>query len=360
MTRIEGLDGVRAFAVTSVILSHIGIPVFRGGGYGVLVFFVLSGYLMTTLLLRERDRTSTIRLGAFYGRRAVRLLPALAVVMAATLAFVTIVSPGTDEARGTYQAVLPALFYFSNWHWFFQGTEFEVLAYFGHFWSLSVEEQFYLVWPVTLLVLLRRASELALAWALVGVAVCSLGIRLVTIRGADDAHLLFGTHAVMDQLAIGALLALLLRLVPSRTSAACRVGAWPSVAVVVIAMLVADPEADGVRGVLSNTIGTSIVAVATALVLGHVITAQGGLLARTLALRPVAWVGGVSYAMYLWHILVIAVALRFSENLAMATVLTFGGTFVAAWLSHRLIETPASERFKSRFEVSGPVGSATR
>lgn len=360
MSRIEGLDGVRAFAVIAVILSHVGITAVRGGGYGVLVFFVLSGYLMTTLLLRERDRTGTIRLRAFYGRRAVRLLPALLVVMAATLAFVSVVDPGTTGAEGTWRAAVPALLYFSNWLWFFQGTGFEVLGYFGHFWSLSVEEQFYIVWPWALLLLLRRWSERALAIGLAVVVVAGLVLRLATIRGAEDAHLLFGTHEVADQLAVGALLAVCLRLGRGAVGRVSRRLVWPSVAAVVAVMAVADPEAEGLRGVLSNTVGPSVCAVGTAVVLGHVITAQDGMLARGLARRPVAWVGEVSYAMYLWHILVIAVAVRVSGNLAVVTVLTLAGTIAAAWASHRFVEAPTRLRLKPRFEVPAALEPPAR
>src|SRR2546430_2700946 len=152
-----GLDGIRALAVTAVVLYHLGA---LGGGFlGVDVFFVLSGYLITGLLLFEHQHTGRISLGAFYLRRARRLLPALYVLLAVVATLAVVVRPG--DLAGLRHDLWAAVGYATNWWLIAEGS-----SYFGagahpsmltHLWSLAVEEQFYLVWPLALLGLLRLA-----------------------------------------------------------------------------------------------------------------------------------------------------------------------------------------------------------
>lgn len=350
--RNKSLDGIRAVAVLAVIASHVQFPGARGGGFGVLVFFVLSGFLITTLLLQERDQTGRISLGLFYARRALRLFPALVLVIVATIVVSAVVLPGV-QGDASVRAVPPALFYYANWEWFAHGTDIDVLGYFGHFWSLSVEEQFYLVWPVVLILMLRRVSERTVAAVLLVVCAGSLVIRLATIHDLETSHLLFGTHAIADQLAWGALLAVLLRAAPAQWARRSAVALWPAIIVAVGLMLTVRADADSGWGVFSNTLAPTLEAVATAVVVGHVVT-SGSVVSRVLAWRPAVYVGEISYGMYLWHILILAVVVRRVGSGFAADLLVVALTVVVASCSYRWWEQPF-RRLKTRFEPRVPV-----
>ena len=327
--RRPALDGVRAIAFGAVFLSHSGVASFRGGGIGVLVFFVLSGFLITTLLLDERDRTGTIRFGRFYLRRSLRLFPALVLMLSVTAYLVG--GPG----------LWSALLYVANWQWFFNGTGFDVLGVYGHTWSLSVEEQFYLVWPVTVLCCLNRVSERMFGWGLAIASVAVFAVRAATIHNPGTAHLLFGTHAVADQLMIGALLAVLLRVAPSLVVRLSRF-AMAAVLTLVAAALVMRPEATGGLGVFSNTLAPTLVAVAAGVVVGRVVT-DAGWLTRALSLRPLTFLGRISYGLYLWHVLALVIVGRLlpgAEPASLRTMAALVLTMAAASLSYFLWEQP--------------------
>src|SRR5512139_802432 len=160
---LPGLDGLRAMAVVAVLMFHGGVERAGGGFLGVEVFFVVSGYLITLLLLREHAATGQVNLRGFWGRRARRLLPAAAAVVTATLSYAVLFLP--DEVGGLRADGLSAAGYVTNW-WLIFGDQpyFEVMgrpSLLQHLWSLAVEEQFYLLWPVVLFLLLRFAGRRA-------------------------------------------------------------------------------------------------------------------------------------------------------------------------------------------------------
>ncbi|MGP8006065.1 MAG: acyltransferase family protein, partial [Acidimicrobiales bacterium] len=169
--RIGALDGLRGLAVLAVCAFHFGVPGVAGGFLGVDVFYVLSGYLITSLLVKEFERAGTVRLGQFWARRARRLLPALLLVLMAVTLYVRYVAlPGTYPGyRGD---ALATLFYFSNWHQIATSTDYFAatgpVSPLTHTWSLAIEEQFYLVWPLVVLGVLHVARSLRL---LLGVCV---------------------------------------------------------------------------------------------------------------------------------------------------------------------------------------------
>src|SRR3954470_5937384 len=200
------LGGVRALAVSAVVVFH-GIggagskSLGRGGFLGVDVFFVLSGYLITTLLLRERTEDGRIALPAFWMRRARRLLPAL-VIMAAIAAVYE--HAGAQDAAGIRSAVVPTLLYYENW-FLVAHTHAPALS---HTWSLAIEEQWYLMWPVVIGFALAGGRKLA-TWMLAAVGTLAIASALWTAH-VSRAHAFYGTDTRGQALLVGAFLAILL------------------------------------------------------------------------------------------------------------------------------------------------------
>ncbi|WP_370350396.1 acyltransferase family protein [Catenulispora sp. EB89] len=328
-TRIPALDGLRALAVAAVLLYHAGISRARGGFLGVDVFFVLSGYLITGLLAREYLATGAVALRRFYHRRARRLLPALFVVLAAVCAYVVLRLPG--EAAGFRGDATASLFYVTNW-WFVAKGQ----SYFGgtgrpslvmHLWSLAVEEQFYVVWPVFLLVALgrspqsERAERIRALWRAVGwatlLAVCSVGLSVLLYSPwRDPSRVYYGTDTRAFELLIGVLAALMqiAREKPGRAVAAGAVAAGDgngSTAQTLRRIAVESASFLTLAGILwafaavpasSPTLypmGLIAVSIASAVLIRTLVsgTAVSGLLSG----RPFVWLGERSYALYLWH-----------------------------------------------------------
>ena len=214
MPYLPGLDGLRALAVVAVLLYHAGLPWIPGGFLGVEVFFVLSGYLITALLLTEWRRLGRVDLKAFWWRRARRLLPALYLVLIATLAYAVVFLPG--EVAGLRGDVLAALGYVTNWYLVFgHESYFEAVgrpSLLKHLWSLAVEEQFYLFWP---LVFWLGVSFGATRWrtrrllfvALAGAAAAALLMANLYRPEVDPSRLYFGTDTRVTGLLVGAALA---------------------------------------------------------------------------------------------------------------------------------------------------------
>ena len=215
---VPALDGLRAVAVLGVMLYHGGAPVAGGGFLGVDVFFVLSGFLITSLLLGEWTRTLTVKLGQFWARRARRLLPALLVMLVGVAIFVKLFS-GPGEFAGLRLDSLSTLFYVANWHFIAAGGNyFDATAQpspLQHMWTLSIEEQFYIVWPPVVLLLLHLGRKLrpsrrlwpVLAVAVAGAVASAVDMRLSFQGGASVMRLYEGTDTRSQDILIGAALA---------------------------------------------------------------------------------------------------------------------------------------------------------
>jgi peptidoglycan/LPS O-acetylase OafA/YrhL len=353
---------VRAVAVIAVMLFHATLvpnaPFHVDGGFfGVDVFFVLSGFLITTLLVEEFQRTSSIRFRSFYARRALRLLPAIAVVLVAVLVYAQVNMP-SGEAHYVHVGALWTAVYGINWYFVVQHSPFLTLTLLGHAWSLSIEEQFYLVWPLVLLGLLRlrlTARTLVLV-ALSGAALSAIVMVAVAPRGlAGEFHALYGTDARAQGILLGAALGLAAvnGMLPTQLGArtALTVAGWGAAALLVLAFA-------GIVGSRSGSWlengGYALIAVAAAAVLAHLVVAPSGVMARTLALRPVRGIGRISYGLYLWHLPVFLVLDHRRTGLTFwpLVVVQFGVTFTAAIASFVLVERPAL-RLKRRFERVG-------
>jgi peptidoglycan/LPS O-acetylase OafA/YrhL len=307
------LDGIRAVAVLLVVLFHAGMPALGHGYVGVDVFFVLSGFLITSLLVRELLGNGRLRFVAFYARRVRRLLPAALLVLFITgVAYELVASPAAvSEARGGFVA---SALYFANW--FFLAQSHDYFAQGGHpspvehYWSLSVEEQFYLLWPALVLgiVFVARRYRLRLDVAVAGLALAG-ALYAGVLAGVDPMGSYFGTPARAYQLLLGAAVALLcLRRERPRPASRRPVPAPPAAATIATAglalVVVAATPLFGTGSAYWHGVAAALGA--GLLILGLEL-APASRTSRGLAWAPARLVGRWSYAAYLWHWPVIVV-----------------------------------------------------
>ena len=297
------LDGLRAIAVTAVVIFHLDIPYLPGGYLGVDLFFVLSGYLITELLIREYSTTGTISLRDFWARRARRLLPALVVVLLAVAGY-SYANADPEQLYWLRREGLAALFYAANWWFISSGT-----SYFAdssaespllHTWSLAIEEQFYIVWPLLLLLLLRVRKNLVIPVTFMIVAASLSSIQMALLADAGGSRAYFGTDSRVFQLFIGGLAAVLVRRLASGRVGGARGRLWMPLSVV-SAFVVAFFMANLNEGSMNYYRGGALIfslAVAALLVS---LDMRASIVGRLLAWRPAVYVGRISYGVYLWH-----------------------------------------------------------
>ncbi|WP_236121437.1 acyltransferase family protein [Cellulomonas palmilytica] len=356
---IRGLDGLRAIAVVVVIAYHLWPATVPGGFLGVDVFFVVSGFLITTLLLRRMGGGSGLALRDFWVRRARRLLPALGLVLVVGTLAARLVEP--DLLVGVRRQWLGAWTFSTNWleiaagSSYFDSTQPEL---FQPFWSLAIEEQFYVLWPLVLAGLVlgvaalhRRDGARAVAFAVGAAAVASaVAMAVMYTPGDDPTRVYYGTPTHAFGLLAGAALAIAVTGRPhtgaagggpARASGAAR--ALPVLGLLVLGVLVALLRDDDPFTYRGGIVLGSLAALA--LVAGCAAEQPSGLL-RVLELRPVVWVGDRSYGLYLWHwpvILVVGAAFGDAPGSPLwwrVPVVSLALTFVLAHLSHRFVEMP--------------------
>ena len=337
------VDGLRAVAVVPVVLFHAGYSAFAGGYVGVDVFFVISGYLITSLLLQDLS-AGRFSLRDFYERRARRILPALYVVIAACLpAAWLLLSPADMQAFA--RSVVSTVLFFSNvlfWSeadYFASAAELKPLL---HTWSLSVEEQFYLVFP-PLLWLAWKLPRGGVAWAVALVGVASLALSAWGATHAPEASF-YLVHTRAWELAAGALAALWLRGRPPASGALAEAGGLAGLAMIVasVALFDADTPFPGTAALLP-------VAGTVALIL---FAGPATLAGRLLAMKPLVALGLLSYSIYLWHQPLLAFARHYastSPSPALVAALVLA-SFVLAAVTWKFVEVPARDRrrFSSR------------
>jgi len=300
------LDGLRGVAVLGVLVYHGGVAWLRGGYLGVDVFFVLSGYLITALLLAEHDRSGRIDLVAFWGRRARRLLPALALLFVAIALYGRFIAdPSSVGAlRGD---VIATIGYVLNWRLIFTHqsyfAQFAAPSPLRHAWSLAVEEQFYLVWPFAMIGLLAfvGAVRKRLVVLLLGAAACSaLEMALLAHAGRDPSRVYYGTDTRAQALLIGAALAAALAPYGFRPPRQLdQVVQWSGIAAAaVLGWFFVNARELSIamyRG------GHLVVAVATAVVIAAAVARPVTIVGRILGPPTLRAIGRISYGLYLWH-----------------------------------------------------------
>jgi peptidoglycan/LPS O-acetylase OafA/YrhL len=344
---LPGIDALRALAVLAVFFYHSSVGWMPGGFLGVDVFFVISGYLITSLLLREFRRGGHVRLGRFWLRRARRLLPAVGVLIAVTMIVAAIVEPDRiDQLRGD---AIASLAYFANWH-FILGhqsyfEQFQRPSLFTHLWSLSVEEQFYLFWPLVFAAGMKLFGRGRLLLGVVAGALASVVLAWILFDpGSDASRVYYGT----DTHAVGLLAGVALAMVWSPIELRRRrtgplvgpildvVGVLALAYILLSFLHVHDYDLALWHG------GYLWLALVTALllaVLAHPAARLGGLLGQA----PVLWLGLRSYSFYLWHYPVLMLTrpgLDVSLPRGVLVPLQLLAVLALADLSYRFVELP--------------------
>ncbi len=352
------LDGIRALAVAGVIIAHTSGERFGNGYMGVELFFVLSGYLITALLLGEHQRNNSINFRHFYARRALRLLPALYACIAVWAVLGVLARP---EARSEhYLGVLAGATYVSNW---VRALTSHNLGPTGYLWSLAVEEQFYLFWPPFVAFMLRRKFRNPALIVGVLVVLASAWRMVLSARGASAERLDNGLDTRVDALLMGACLAYVLARRPTHSRDRVKQFGWTTwISAALLLGLVGSwlfPEASPPS--LHNLRGFSFAAplcfamVAPIVAFGRSADGEAhpgvhGTLVRILSWGPLVRVGRLSYGLYLWHS--VAIFLFASRRLGLTgaarVVPTIVTLVVLALLSEKFVEQPFMRR-KTRF-----------
>lgn len=339
--RLKYLDGLRALAIAGVLGVHSIGAYMPGGHLGVSVFFVLSGFLISTLLIHELDR-GKIHFRDFYVKRAARLLPGLIVVLVVSGLWSLTQTGLLEVLVGTGSA----LFYVTNFVAAIWGQE--NLAHFEWAWTLSLEEQFYFLWPIVLALLFR--SRFAIGIVLSAGIIASEVFRVLGSVESGTPSMFFAPHTRMSGLLVGALLALVV------ANRALRFSTWLSFVMSVTSGLII------LSGFFFASIGDRVtyvvwiplVEIASAALIASLVFGKESWAHRLLSLRPLAFIGAISYGIYLWNIPVTefvasqplgSIVLSYPVRVATTIILTL--TFAA--VSYRFLERPAQRAIRNRW-----------
>lgn len=355
------LDGLRACAVTAVVMLHAGLGFATGGGLGVDVFFVLSGFLITSLLMQEYRDSGSIGLKRFYVRRALRLVPALAFMLACVVTLAALepfdLPPAFDlESVGAGAAI--AFLYLTDVTVAFTN---ESVGPFLHTWSLSVEEHFYLLWPLALVLMLRRAWTWRRLATTLAIAIVAISVWRVVVfeSGARTFHVLYGFDTQSDHILAGCLLAIIMPVLIRALSAhRGTLGVAATIAFAGLTLLVvAGPSAGQLVWA-----GYPLILLLSVLVVAYLVSGPITGPLRLLETPAFVYVGRLSYALYLWHFVVFhaltADALGTSRPVSIA--IRLGVTFGLAMLSYHVVERPFLRLKHRRWEPTERSGDTAR
>nr|WP_052753178.1 acyltransferase [Corynebacterium xerosis] len=373
-TYIPALDGLRTIAVMAVLFYHLGASWAPGGLLGVAVFFTLSGYLISTNLLRAKYRHDSFRLSTFWLRRFRRLVPAVVVTVAAVFLVTALSTPG--ELGDRVGESISSLLYVNNWYVILQGQsyfdQFESTGPLDHMWSLSIEEQFYLVWPLVLALLFmlfgrKKKSKWLIGAATVALAAASFAwMAHLSNAGADATRIYEGTDTRAGGLLLGAVLAILL----VRATGTAELKRFPAevlglagVAVIIVLVATMPDDSPFLFGG-----GLMVLSFATMAAIYSILDRKT-IVSRVLAVAPMRWIGERSYGIYLWHLPVTVYLPEQLDDLPLARgAAVIALSFLLAAMSWTLVEDPirrngvieplrnwrAARRRAKRDEVPGP------
>ena len=345
------VQGLRAVAVALVVADHAGLSGFAGGFLGVDVFFVVSGFLITTLLVRELGRRGRIDLPRFWVRRARRLLPALALVVVVSVPAAWAVS--SDLLVSIGRQTLGALTFSSNWLEIAAGSSYFTATspqLFVNFWSLAVEEQFYLLWPIVLVVVMAATASARprVRLALAAAAVSAVLMAALHTQGEDATRVYYGTDTHLFGLMIGVALAFAWSqprgLLASPAWLRLRPFAAPAALGGLVALMLTTEQSDAWTFRGGILLASLLTAVLVAALLG-----RPGAFQRIMRLRPLEWVGQRSYGIYLWHwpaIVILTEALPTAHDSPAHWAvrgLALVVTLVVSAASYRWLEQPVRE-----------------
>ncbi|TPM96247.1 acyltransferase [Mesorhizobium sp. B2-1-3A] len=347
--RIPSLDGLRGCAVLVVMCSHFdGLFGITKGNLGVDIFFVLSGFLITSLLLREIADTGTVSFANFYARRVLRLAPALLVCVfvfgAIDLAF------GIFPRNIILRSIPAAIFYVSNW---VRATDRWNMFEFGHTWSLAIEEQFYLIWPIALLFLIGRVRNFTAIFAGVLFLVLAIQVNryMLVARGAPEMWVSAAFHTRADAIFAGALPAIIVA--HARISEQFKRLLWlaaPAGVMVIILVLLLPADYLAWK--------QPFVVASVAVIVLHLSSNAGSRMHIAMSADWLVYTGKISYGLYLYHYPIwyltvhkFGTALSVGEKQAIGLFILAPVSYAMAGMSFKYIETPAllmKERFRSR------------
>jgi peptidoglycan/LPS O-acetylase OafA/YrhL len=338
------LDGMRAFAVLVVMAHHAHIPYFKGGNIGVDIFFVLSGFLITSLLLDEWNRTSDLSYRKFYARRALRLLPALVILLIVVESYALLILRG-PRFWEIQKAIAAVLLYVSNWVSILNPGGLGPLS---HAWSLSIEEQFYLFWPPVLHFLLRSGLRFRrIVIVIVGLAVIvALHRSLMWTGPTSEWRIYNGLDTRIDEILAGCALAAALAagwLSARPLRLLVRYTYLPAIGFMVF--LVVKSLSPGTM----YRVGWPAVELALVVILYRLVGWEQSFLHRVLELPPLVWIGRLSYGLYLWHFPVFEKIGGWKASGRVVIPISFAVTFLVTILSYYFVERPFL-RLKSRFK----------
>jgi peptidoglycan/LPS O-acetylase OafA/YrhL len=334
---IPSLDGIRAMSFLIVFGSHAVSGKLMPGDFGVTVFFFLSGFLITTLLRAERDRNGSINLGHFWLRRALRILPPLYLMLLGAVLIAWLIYPPGTVSGGTIAS--QALFYAN--YWYINGGHTEIPGS-NVVWSLAVEETFYLLFPLLYLAMQTpRLSGKHQAWLLWGLCAAVLVWRciLVMARHAPIVHIFFATDTRIDSILFGCALAVWHNPVLDKPTLTPSVWKYLLLPTALIALVFA---AYSSGTVFAQTWSFSVEGAALTVVFICAVRFHQSPLFRVLNYRAVAFIGVLSYSLYLVHGVVLEVVRRLWKPVHGLTTLAFAVSLLLAWTMYRLVETPCA------------------
>lgn len=336
------IDGLRAIAVLSVVLNHAGVGLFSGGFVGVDVFFVISGYLITSIIMREIDGRE-FSLVKFYERRIRRIYPALFAMML-LIVCVSAMLYDAENFRDFGKSMIAATFFASNIHFWFETGYFEAPAQLKpllHTWSLAVEEQYYIIFPALMYILARRFKT-KIPHILTGIALLSFGWSVYELKN-DPSGVFYFAHLRAWELLIGSILAL----------AAARI----KISLTLRNLLSAIGFGMVVMPIFFYTSNTAFPGMAAAIpALGAALVIYGGIegdvfVGKILSLAPLVFIGQISYSLYLWHwpVIIFGKYYAIRRTTTQEVIILLLITFIVSVLSWQFIEKP----FRSKTFLKG-------